>query len=589
MERLLLSGNEAFARAAFEAGVRVASAYPGTPSTEILENVAKYANIDSSWAPNEKVALEVAIGASFGGARALATMKHVGLNVAADPLFTLSYIGVRGGLVLIVADDPEMHSSQDEQDSRNYAKFAKVPMFEPADSEEARAFTRLAFEVSEQFDTPVLVRSNTRISHGKSIVTLQDPVIGLPEPKLQRDPGKLVMLPANARRRHPLVEQRLVDMDQWACSQPFNRIEEGEGEVGVITAGIAYQYAKEVFPKAHILKLGLVHPLPKELIRTFAARCKTLYVLEELDPFLEEQIRAMGITVIGKDIFPICGEFTPGRVQAALNGGRMSVPSLTVSEPLPNRPPAMCPGCGHRGVFYELKRLGAFVTGDIGCYTLGALPPLSAMDTCVCMGAGISNATGLAKALPAAERHKVVGVMGDSTFLHTGINSLMDMVYSQTAATVVILDNRTTGMTGRQDHPATGFALSGCEAPNVDIETLCRALGVRDVRVVDPYNLPLTRKTLQESMALAEPSVVIARRTCMLERRGGAERKAPLLVDRDQCSSCKVCLKIGCPAIEWTVAAGEEKGKAVINQLLCVGCGVCQQVCKFDAIGVQDA
>jgi indolepyruvate ferredoxin oxidoreductase, alpha subunit len=586
MERVLLSGNEAFARAAFEAGVRVASAYPGTPSTEILENVAKYTSIDSSWAPNEKVALEVAIGASFGGARALATMKHVGLNVAADPLFTLSYIGVRGGLVLIVADDPEMHSSQDEQDSRNYAKFAKVPMFEPADSEEARAFTRLAFEVSEQFDTPVLVRSNTRISHGKSIVTLQDPVTGLPEPKLQRDPAKLVMLPANARRRHPLVEQRLVDMDQWACSQPFNHIEEGEGEVGIITAGIAYQYAKEIFPKAHILKLGLVHPLPKELIRTFAARCKTLYVLEELDPFLEEQIRAMGITVIGKDIFPICGEFTPGRVQAALKGGQMPVPAITVEETLPGRPPAMCPGCSHRGLFHELKRLGAFVTGDIGCYTLAALPPLSAMDSCVCMGAGISNATGLSKALPAEERHKVVGVMGDSTFLHTGLNSLMDMVYSQTAATVVILDNRTTGMTGRQDNPSTGFTLAGTPAPVIDIEDICRALGVRDVQVIDPYDLAVTRKALQAAMARPEPSVVITRRTCMLAKRDAAERHPPLMVDADQCSSCKACLKIGCPAIEWTLTEGAQKGKAVINQLLCVGCGVCQQVCKFDAIGV---
>lgn len=584
MEKTILSGNEAIARGAFEAGVRVASAYPGTPSTEILENVVHYPSIDASWAPNEKVALEVAIGASFGGARSLATMKHVGLNVAADPLFTLSYIGVRGGLVLVVADDPEMHSSQDEQDSRNYAKFAKVPMFEPSDSEEARAFTRLAYEVSEKFDTPVLLRSNTRISHGKSIVSPQAPVTGLPEPKLVRDPAKLVMLPANARRRHPLVEKRILDLEAWACDQPFNRVEEGKGDVGVITSGIAYQYAKEVLPEAHILKLGMVYPLPKALIRSFAARCKTLYVIEELDPFLEEQIRAMGIAVIGKEIFPLCGELTPCRVRAALEG-RPQEPAFAPGEALPNRPPNMCPGCSHRGVFHELKRLGAFVTGDIGCYTLGALPPLSAMDSCVCMGAGISNATGLARALPPEERQKVVGVMGDSTFLHTGINSLMDMVYSQAAATVVILDNSATAMTGRQDHPGTGYALTGAGAPAVQIENLCRALGVRDLQIVDPYDLEATREALQGAMARPEPSVVIFRRTCMLERRGAAERNEPLFVDADKCVSCKACLKIGCPAIEWNAGAGE-KGKAVVNQLLCVGCGVCRQLCKFDAFGV---
>jgi len=586
MERAILSGNEAIARGAFEAGVKVASAYPGTPSTEILENVVSYPAIDASWAPNEKVALEVGIGACFGGARALVTMKHVGLNVAADPLFTLSYIGVRGGLVLVVADDPEMHSSQDEQDSRNYAKFAKVPMFEPADSEEARAFTRLAFEVSERFDTPVLLRSTTRISHGKSIVSLLEPVDGLPAPSLQRDPAKFVMLPANARRRHPLVEKRLVDMAEWACEQPFNRIEEGEGDVGVITSGIAYQYAKEILPQAHVLKLGMVHPLPKGLIRSFAARCKTLYVIEELDPFLEEQIRAMGIAVIGKECFPVCGELTPGRVKTAL-GGETPAASYSHEAPLPNRPPNMCPGCSHRGVFYELKRLGAFVTGDIGCYTLAALPPLSAMDSCVCMGAGISNATGLAKVLPEEQQRKVVGVMGDSTFLHTGINSLLDMVYNQSPATVVILDNSATAMTGRQDNPGTGFDLTGKQAPAVDIEKICRALGVRDLQVLDPYDLKTTREALQRAMATAEPSVVIARRTCMLERRGAAERKLPLFVDADKCVSCKACLKLGCPAIEWTAEDGG-KGKAVVNQLLCVGCGVCQQLCKFDAFGVKN-
>ncbi len=584
MEQAILSGNEAIARGAFEAGIRVASAYPGTPSTEILENITAYPEVDASWAPNEKVALEVAIGASFGGARALATMKHVGLNVAADPLFTLSYIGVRGGLVLVVADDPEMHSSQDEQDSRNYAKFAKVPMLEPSDSEEARAFTRLAFDLSERFDTPVLLRSTTRLSHGKSIVKPQPPVAGLPEPCLKRDPAKLVMLPSNARRRHPIVEQRILDLEAWSCSQPFNRLEKGSSEIGVITSGVAYQYAREVFPEASILKLGMVYPLPKQLIRDFAASVKTVYVVEELDPFLEEAIRAMGIEVVGKEIFPICGELTPERVAEAVNGKPAEL-SYTVNEQLPGRPPNMCPGCGHRGVFHILRQLGAFVTGDIGCYTLAALPPLSAMDSCVCMGAGISTATGVAKVLPEGERQKVVGIMGDSTFLHTGVNSLMDLVYNRSTATVVILDNSATGMTGRQDNPGTGYTLKGGEAPSVDIETLCRALGVRDLQVVDPYDLAATRKALQAAMAAPEPSVVIARRTCMLERRGNAERRAPLTVDPVKCVSCRACLKIGCPAIEWQESAGEGKGKAVVNALLCVGCKVCEQVCNFDAFG----
>jgi indolepyruvate ferredoxin oxidoreductase, alpha subunit len=584
MERAILSGNEAFARGAFEAGVRVASAYPGTPSTEILENIATYPEMDASWAPNEKVSLEVAIGASFGGARAMVAMKHVGVNVAADPLLTMSYIGVRGGLVIVAADDPEMHSSQNEQDSRHYARLAKVPMFEPADSEEALAFTKLAFEVSEQFDTPVMLRSNTRISHGKSIVQLGPRRTDLPQPALERNPGKFVMLPANARKRHPLVEQRQRDLEVWGCTQAINRIEEGEGEVGVITAGISYQYAKEVLPKAHILKLGQVYPLPKQLIRDFAARCKTLYVIEELDPFIEEQVRAMGIAVHGKDTFPICGEFTPERLAQAL-GLPVAQGVATAGEPLPNRPPNMCPGCSHRGVFHELKRLGAYVTGDIGCYTLGALPPLSAMDTCVCMGAGISNATGLSKALPPQERNKVVGIMGDSTFLHSGITSLMDMAYNRTAATVVILDNRITAMTGRQDNPGSGHSLAGVESPPVDLEAICRAVGVQHVRVVDPYNLDLTRKALLEEMNRPETSVVIARRSCMLDRHGRAERSAPLFVKEGKCAACKACLKIGCPAIEWQEGTAGGKGRAQVNQVLCVGCGVCKQLCKFDAFG----
>jgi len=583
MKKAILSGNEAIARGAFEAGVKVASAYPGTPSTEILENIIQYDGIDASWAPNEKVALEVAIGAAFGGARAIATMKHVGLNVAADPLFTLSYTGVRGGLVIVVADDPEMHSSQNEQDSRHYARAAKIPMLEPADSEEARLFTRLAFEISEEFDTPILLRSTTRISHTKSIASLGEPVTGLPVPCLKKDPPKFVMLPSNARRRHVVIEERMEKLAEWSCSQGFNRVEEGSSDVGVITSGPAYQYAREILPEASFLKLGMVHPLPKNLIRDFAARFKTLYVIEELDPVIEEQVRAMGIDVKGKDLFPIYGELTPGRVAAALSGKAIE-PTYVHGESLPNRPPNMCPGCPHRGVFHALNRLNAYVNGDIGCYTLGFMPPLSAMDSCVCMGASIGNATGLSKVLGPEERQKVVAIIGDSTFLHTGVNGLMDMVYNRSTSTVIILDNRTTGMTGRQENPASGYTLMGQETHEVDIEALCRSLGVKHVRVIDPYEMDVTREVIREEMARPEVSVIITRRPCMLHKRDLVERKEPLFVDADRCTACKACLKLGCPAIEWQ--ADGAKGKAHINKLLCVGCGICDQVCKFGAFGV---
>jgi TPP-dependent indolepyruvate ferredoxin oxidoreductase alpha subunit len=505
MKRAILSGNEAIARGAFEAGVRVASAYPGTPSTEILENIVNYPGIDASWSPNEKVALEVGIGACFGGARALVAMKHVGVNVAADPLFTLSYTGVRGGLVLVTADDPELHSSQNEQDNRNYAKFAKIPMFEAADSQEALIFTRLAFEVSETFDTPVFLRTTTRISHSKSIATLGEPVKDLPEPSVERNPPKFVMLPGNARQRHLVVEERLRRMEEWACEQPFNTIEVGKGDTGIITSGVSYQYAKETLPTAHILKLGMVYPLPKRLIREFAARFKTLYVIEELDPFIEEQVRAM--------------------------------------------------------------------------------PPLSSMDTCVCMGASIGNATGLSKVLSLKDRQQVVAVIGDSTFLHSGISGLMDMVYNKSTSTVIILDNRITAMTGRQENPSSGFTLAGEETYEVDLEAVCRAVGVKHVQVVDPYELEITQQAIQKEMERPEASVIIARRPCMLIKRDVVERKPPLFVDPEKCTSCKACLKLGCPAIEWQ-SNGEGKGVARVNRLLCVGCGICQQVCKFDAFGV---
>lgn len=578
----ILSGNEAIARGAHEAGVRVASAYPGTPSTEILENIIQYREIDASWAPNEKVALEVGIGASFGGGRALVAMKHVGVNVAADPLFTLSYTGVNGGLLLVVADDPEMHSSQNEQDSRNYAKFAKVPMLEPADSRECKEFTRLAFELSERYDTPVMLRSTTRISHGKSIVELQEPVAGLPAPKLVRNAAKLVMLPGNAKVRHPLVEERMAKLSRDGAALPFNRLELRDTSMGIITSGVCYQYVREVLPGASTLKLGMVHPLPRDLIREFAAKVDRLYVVEELDPFIEEQIKAMGIAVTGKEILPVCGELTPGRIRKAFG-----LPSAETSamEKLPGRPPNMCPGCPHRGVFFALNQLKAYVTGDIGCYTLGFLPPLSAMDTCICMGASIGNATGVVKVVGEEERKKVVAVIGDSTFLHTGINGLMDMVYNNAPATVVILDNRITAMTGRQENPASGFTLMDEPAQRIDFPLLCKALGVKHIRVVNPLDLEETRRVLQEEMERPEPSVIITDKPCVLIKREGVFTKGPVYqVNAEQCTGCRACLKIGCPAIEWQPGEGK-KGKAFIDPLLCTGCDVCRQLCKFDAIG----
>jgi indolepyruvate ferredoxin oxidoreductase alpha subunit len=580
----ILSGNEAIARGAFEAGCIVACAYPGTPSTEILENAISYKEIDSSWAPNEKVALEVAIGASFGGGRALCTMKHVGVNVAADPLFTLAYTGVRGGLVLVVADDPEMHSSQNEQDSRNYARFAKVPMLEPSDSQECKEFTKLAFQVSEQFDMPVMLRSCTRVSHGKSVVELGERVTGLPEPRLEKDPAKLVMLPGNARVRHPLVEKALVDLSEAASAMPINRLELRDTSIGIITAGVCYQYVREVMPHASTLKLGMVNPLPTSLIRDFADRVDKLYVVEELDPFIETQVRAMGIDALGKEIIPLCGELTPGRLRSAFS---LPQPAAAPVEKLPGRPPNMCPGCPHRGVFFALNQLKAYVTGDIGCYTLGFMPPLSAMDTCVCMGASIGMATGVSKVVSNEEKKKVVAVIGDSTFLHTGVNGLMDMVYNNSPATVIILDNSITAMTGRQDNPATGFTLMDNPSHAVNIPLLCTALGVKHVRVVNPLDLEETRRVIAEEMERPETSVVITNKPCVLIKRENVFQKGPVYaVDAEKCTGCRACLRIGCPAIEWRPAGdGSRKGTAHIDPLLCTGCDVCRQLCKFDAIG----
>jgi len=577
----ILSGNEAIARGAYEAGVKVACAYPGTPSTEILETITRYPEVDASWATNEKVALEVGIGASFGGARALVTMKHVGVNVAADPLFTLSYTGVNGGLVLVSADDPELHSSQNEQDNRNYAKFAKVPMLEPSDSQECLDFTKLAFEISERYDTPVMLRTTTRISHSKSVVELADRVTGLPEPHLVKNPAKYVMLPGNARGRHLVVEERNATLSKDACSMPVNRTELRDTRIGVITAGVSYQYVREVLPDASVLKLGMVYPLPHGLIRDFAAQVELLYVVEELDPFIQEQVQAMGLKVTGKEILSLCGELTPGRLRKGFGLPEAAQGSV---EKLPGRPPNMCPGCPHRGVFYTLNKLKAYVSGDIGCYTLGFMPPLSAMDTCICMGASIGMATGVVKVLPPEERKKVVAVIGDSTFLHTGVNGLMDMVYNKGAATVIILDNRITAMTGRQENPASGHTLMDDPANAIDFPLLCQAIGVKHIRTINPLDLEECERAIREEMERPETSVIITDKPCVLIKRDGVFTPGQVLeVAEESCTGCRACLKVGCPAIEWVPSSGK-KGKAYIDPLLCNGCDVCRQLCKFSAI-----
>ncbi|MGB9700308.1 MAG: indolepyruvate ferredoxin oxidoreductase subunit alpha [Thermodesulfobacteriota bacterium] len=587
-KRVILSGNEAIARGAYESGVKVAAAYPGTPSTEILESLSRYDGMHVEWSPNEKVALEVAMGAAFGGARALVAMKHVGVNVAADPLFTLSYTGLRGGLVLVTADDPEMHSSQNEQDNRHYAKFAKVPMLEPSDSQEAKDFTILAFELSEKFDTPVMLRTTTRVSHSQSIVELGD----RKEPPLKlgivKDPKKFVMLPANARLRHPLVEKRMEDLKRLAETFAGNRIEWGDKQVGIITSGIAYQYAKEIMPQASFLKLGMVYPLPQEMIKAFAKEVEKLFVVEELDPFIEEFVRTLGLDVVGKSAFPICGELTPSLVARGLRGDPLPPPG-EITPNLPPRPPIMCPGCPHRGIFAILSKLKLFVTGDIGCYTLGFLPPLNAIDTCVCMGASIGHAMGLDKGLGEEAQGKVVAVIGDSTFLHSGITPLLDVVYNKGKVTLIILDNGTTAMTGRQDHPGTGYTLKGEETFRVDLAKLAKALGVKYVRIVNPYQLKATERVIKKELQRPAPSVIISRAPCVLSRRERMVSGQPFFVDPDLCRGCRACLQLGCPAIAWAEGdhnqeGGQKKGRAVIDKFLCNGCTLCVQVCKFAAI-----
>jgi indolepyruvate ferredoxin oxidoreductase alpha subunit len=585
--KVLLSGNEAIARGAYEAGVSVATAYPGTPSTEILENIVAYKDIYAEWSPNEKVALEVGTGAAIAGRRVLVAMKHVGVNVAADPLFTLSYTGIRGGLVIVTADDPAMHSSQNEQDNRNYAKFAKIPMLEPSDSQEAKEYVKLALEIGERFDTPVMLRSTTRISHSKSIVQLSEPIPQKAGGELEKQPEKFVMLPKFARIRHPLVEERIQKLTVFSETFEENRMELNDTSIGIITSGVCYQYAKESFPHHSFLKLGMVYPLPISMIREFAEGVEKLYVFEELDPFFEEQLRTLGIPATGKKVFSVCGELDPTSAVEGITGKETQHDREPPRVTLPPRPPNMCPGCPHRGVFYTLKKQGVFVTGDIGCYTLGALPPLNTMDTCICMGAGIGHALGIEKALGPEGPGKAVAVIGDSTFLHSGITGLLDIVYNRGTSTVIILDNRTTAMTGRQEHPGTGFTIRGEETKSVDMRTLCSALGVTSVKKVNPYDLTELKSVLAEEINRPEPSVIIAEAPCVLHRWREKSSEGPFMIEEDTCVGCKTCLQVGCPAIEWQ--EGENgKGKASINKPLCTGCAVCAQLCKKTAIQRKD-
>jgi indolepyruvate ferredoxin oxidoreductase alpha subunit len=592
--KVLMSGNEAIARGAYEWGIRFGVGYPGTPSTEILEEFSKYDGVYAEWAPNEKVALEVGIGAAVAGARALVTMKHVGVNVAADPLFTVSYTGTNGALVIITADDPSLHSSQNEQDNRNYAKFAKIPMLEPADSQEAKEFIKIAFDISERFDTPVFLRTTTRVSHSKSVVIIEDPQPVEDKTEIRITPSKYVMVPAMARIRRLEVEKRMQALREYADSFAENRLEINKTEVGVITAGMPYNYAKDVFPEFSYLKLAMVHPLPERLIREFAAKVKKLYIIEELDPFIEEQIRAMGIEVAGKDTFPFTNEFDPGVIEIALKGKQATAIKLPEIA-IPARPPNLCPGCPHRGLFHVLGKLKAFIAGDIGCYTLSFMKPLEGMHSCVCMGASIGMAHGMSKALKERGKGKVVGVIGDGTFLHSGITPLLNMAYNQGEAVIVICDNRTTAMTGMQEHPGTGYTLQGVKAKELDIPALAKVLGIDSVRVIDPYDIKNTRDVLREELARQGSSVVISRRSCVLFKRHQPATLKPLRVDVDKCIGCRNCIGLGCPPLAWRkftdMPAGEviknakkQEGNSFIDADLCTGCTICQQVCKVGAI-----
>ena len=575
MKKIML-GNEAVARGLYEAGVRLVSSYPGTPSTEVTEAAAKYDEIYAEWAPNEKVALEVALGAAIGGGRSFVGMKHVGLNVAADPLFITSYTGVNGGMVIGVADDPGMHSSQNEQDSRHYAIAAKLPMVEPSDSGECLEFTKQAYEFSEKFDTPFILRLNTRVSHSQSIVETSDRVEVEVKP-YEKDAAKHVMMPGNARPRHIEVEKRLNALREFAENCPFNKVIGNPGaKVGIITSGPSFNYALEAFgDTASYFKLGLVNPLPEKLLKDFAAKYETVYVIEELDPVIESHCKALGLNVHGKDILPLCGEFSQELLSKLLLGKEPECYSL--DENIPVRPPVLCPGCPHRGVFYLFNKLKLYVSGDIGCYTLGAAKPLGGMDTTLCMGASVSALHGFNKIRH--EEHKSVAVIGDSTFMHSGITGLVDIVYNKGFSTVVVVDNSITGMTGHQQNPCTGFTLKGEKVYGILIENIAKAVGVPEdhIRIVDPNDLAETERVLKEELASDTPSVVICRRPCALLKY--VKHNPPLVIDHDKCVGCKACMKIGCPCIS------VKDGKASIDQTLCNGCGLCTQMCRLGAIG----
>ena len=573
MKQLML-GNAAVARGLYEAGCSVASSYPGTPSTEITEEAAKYDAIYCEWAPNEKVAMETAFGACLAGKRSFCGMKHVGLNVAADPLFTVSYTGVNAGMIIVVADDAGMHSSQNEQDSRHYAKASKIPMLEPSDSAEALAFAKRAYEISEEFDTPVILKMCTRVAHSQSLVETSERV----EPPMkpyEKNIGKYVMMPGNAIRRHPVVEERTRKLAAYAETSPLNRLEEGSDRaLGIITSSTSYQYVKEVFGDRYpVLKLGMVWPLPKQKILDFAASVDKVAVVEELDPFLEDYCREIGLDVLGKDVLPMEGEFSQNLVAAKL-GGTVHT-GKTLEDVIPARPPVMCAGCPHRGLFYTLNKNKCTVMGDIGCYTLGAVAPLAAMDMTLCMGASVSGIHGFNKARGEETEGKTVAVIGDSTFMHSGMTGLANIAYNQSNSTVIILDNSITGMTGHQQNPTTGYNIKGDPAGKIDLESLCKAMGFNRVRVVDPYDLKACDQAVKEELAVHEPSVIISRRPCALLKY--VKHNPPLKVNKDKCIGCKSCMKIGCPAI------AIKEGKAHVDNTLCVGCGVCEQLCPVGA------
>ena len=572
----LMMGNAAIARGAYEAGATVATAYPGTPSTEIVSSISEYPDVYAEWSPNEKVALEVGAGASIAGARTLVAMKHVGVNVAADPLYSFSYMGVNGGLVIVSADDPGLHSSQNEQDNRGYGRFAKMPVIEPSDSQEALDYTKLAFDISEQFDTMVMLRITMRLAHSQTMVEIGEKQ-DVPLKPYKKNASKYVMLPGFARVRHIEVEKSLRQLEEYAETTPLNRVELNDTSLGIITSGVPYQYVKEAFPDASVLKLGLVNPLPRELIKSFAAKVDKLVVVEELEPVIEEQVKSWGIKVTGKEQFTLLGEYSAEYLKQKL-AGAAEPEGFNLEKEIPARPPLLCAGCPHRGVFYVLRKMRLVVAGDIGCYTLGAISPLEGMDTCICMGASIGTAMGMEKARGPEFASKTVAVIGDSTFVHSGITGLIDVVYNGGTSTVMILDNDTTAMTGHQDHPATGLTITKQPTNKLNIEAMVRAIGIKNLRIVDPLQIDVLEATLKEELARREPSVIICKRPCVL-LPGQPKPDHKLMVDAELCTGCKLCIKVGCTGVSFL----DEDKKAQMNEG-CVACGLCEQVCKFDAI-----